>query len=510
MGIIYKVTFKPDPNQIYIGKSVLSLDERRRQHERNPLVWQLSDNSFDKILIRTGIDNWIWEIIEKDLKTNVDLDSAEQKYIQDYLEKGYNLVNIIHNPDHIKNAQTTEQKIKYSKYGAARAWDITNRYAHKARYFSGKIKPVINLTTKKKYNTITELRNKENISTLLTHKLCETGEPNPKNGNQYAFLDPDNNPILHEGHKKSYPILQKIELVKINTGISNRCTLFEASFQIGCLLNELTKMKILKMRGKTNCITCKGFMIFALDDNGERILTKSHSKILDKMKNEKKIVYVWFWDRLKSQWQFDKKIAGYSAVSEYLSNIIGGLPQFHKSKITEILKDGSSRKHIKGYSFTLTSEKPKIKPILKLQPVILLNSGNSPHTVFDNAKFAADELGLNSEYILACCNGKIDSTGGKRFAFADSRNQPIYTNRHNSFLRNAIGSGKSVYWVEGEKTFRSIAACRRHLIYLSKEGDPRVPYVPKAETLAKIASGTKSNEIGTNNYKFKLTLRCIK
>jgi len=223
MGIIYKVTYQLDPNIIYIGQSVLSLNERRRQHERNPNVWNLSDDSFDKILLKKGLDNWKWEILENNLETKEDLDRAEISNIKLHEEKGFKLLNIIHNPYNEVANQIKDGK-KHSNYGAVKAWDEANQNAHKARYYTGKIKPVINLTSGNKYKTIIELRDKEKVSTPLINKLCETGEPHPQNGNQYAFLDLDDNPILKEGHNKSYPLLQKIEIVEIKTGTSKQLT----------------------------------------------------------------------------------------------------------------------------------------------------------------------------------------------------------------------------------------------------------------------------------------------
>ena len=60
MGIIYKVTFKQCPNEIYIGQTILSLEERQRQHERNPKVWSLPDYHFDRILLSKGHDTELY------------------------------------------------------------------------------------------------------------------------------------------------------------------------------------------------------------------------------------------------------------------------------------------------------------------------------------------------------------------------------------------------------------------------------------------------------------------
>lgn len=501
MGIIYKVTYQLDPNIIYIGQSVLSLSERRRQHERNPNVWRFSDDSFDKILLKKGLDNWKWEILENNLETKEELDRAEIGAIKLYEEKGFKLLNIIHNP--------LQYEKKHSNYGAAKAWDETNQTAHKARYYTGKIRPVMNLTSGKKYKTITELRDKENVSTPLINKLCETGEPHPQNGNQYAFLDLNDNPILKEGHNKVYPLLQKIEIVEINTGTSSQLNLFAAASVIGCNLGELMKMKILNLGGKRNDITCKGFIIFALHENGERIETISHTRNLERTKENSEPVFIWLWNKVEAKWQFEKKVDGYAEASKFLSDIFDvSKPSFFRNKISEILK--GKRTHIQGYTFTSTPEIPNSKPIMKLQPVILLNAKDGNIVKYENATTAAEELGLNSQHIMECCKGKIISTGGYRFAWADKNDQPIYRKRHNDYLRKMTGLGTSVYWVEGEKTFHSIAECKRYLDELCAKEDPRVLFVPKREKLAKIASGEVSNVLGSGIKEFKITLKMIK
>jgi len=502
MGIIYKVTYKIDPNVIYIGQSVLSIEERRRQHERNPNVWQLSDESFDKILLNKGLDNWKWEIIETNIKTKEELDRAEIDNIRLYRERGYKLLNIIHNS--IRGLTTNK-----SNYGAIKTWDTNNKKAHTARYLTGKIKPVINLTKNIKYRTIIELRNKERISTASINKLCETGEPHPLTGNQYAFLDLENNPILNYGHAKPYPILQKIEMLNIKTGEKYKVNLFEAASIANCNRWELTKMKIFDIGGKRDDLTCNGYMFFALTEDGERIETDKHKQILARAKLNRADIYVWLWNKDKEKWDFLNKVKGYQKASEFLAHEFNiQKASSFSSKIIEIIEE--KRKHLKGYSFTITSEAPNQKPIQKRQPVILLDSHDGQQIYFDNANKAAETLGLDSKYIVACCNGKSNMTGGYRFAWSNDKKEPIYTEQHENYLRKKIGLGMSVYWEEGDETFQSIAELKRHLDNLCANNDTRVPYVPKAEKLSKIAKGEISGLLGKADNKFKITLKLIK
>lgn len=508
MGIIYKATYKLDPNQIYIGKTLLLLDERRRSHERNPAVWKISKNAFDRILIDTGLINWEWEVLQDGLKDDLELDTAEKKHIQSHLDRGYRVLNITHNPDHPNNSQLIEGKQKNALLGAARSWDPLNSYAYRSRYFANKIKPVINLTTKKYYPNITLLRDSENISTPQIHKLCESGEPSLRTGYQYAFLDIDGKPILKDGHSKKYPIQQDVELFNMANGENTRCSLFEAARILNCQLSILTQMKHLNLGGNRSSISYQGFLVFAIGTDGKRVETTQHRDKLRKISCENEFYHVWRWDISLSQWKYEKKLNGYGNCAELLAQTLGGQPSKYKSKIAEILK--GERFSIKGYSFTNTPHSPPKKPILKQQPVVWLNCDSGVYKVFTDARHAAEELDLTSGKIIDCCNGRLHSTAGQRFAYADKNGQPVYTDRHVAYSRMNVGSGKSVYWVQGDESFRSIAALRRRLLALAKAGDPRILFVPKAAQLSKIIRGEVPDEFGHGQYKFRLTLRSIR
>jgi hypothetical protein len=506
MGIIYKATYTVDPNQIYIGKTTLSLAERRRQHERNPDVWSIADNVFDRMLLETGIKNWEWEVLQDQISDDLELDVAEKKYVQQSLTNGYKLHNVIHNPDH-PNVRPTERSKKDSTLGAARAWDPSNIHANRARYFSGKLKPIVNLTTKVRYPTITSLRDAENVSTQTLHKLCESGEPHPETGHQYAFLGLDGAPILKDGHAKKHRIQQDIELLNISTGEVTRCSLFEAARKLKCGLSVLKVMKHLNMGGNRNNIRYNGFLVFAIDADRNRIETESHKKMLEKMVGRNRPYHAWRWDTSGSQWKYEKKLYGIEQCVELLVKELGDKPIKYKSKVAEILE--GQRHHVKGYSFSTTPDTPIMKPILKQRPVVLLDSGTGSHKIYIDAKHAAIEQNLKSSLILACCSGRIYSTGGKRFAYADEDNQPLYTERHKAYSRKAVGAGKSVYWVQGDESFRSIAALHRRLVRLWNAREVRLEFVPTRERLSRILSGEDSDELGSDQCKFRITLRKI-
>jgi hypothetical protein len=505
MGIIYKAIHKANRNEIYIGRTASSLEDRRRSHERNQSVWSLPETAFDRVLIHTGINNWEWEILQDQLTDDLELDSAERKHIQAHLNKGYKLHNIAHNPDHPNSK--TERKQKDSSLGAARAWDPLNTHANHARYYSKKIIPIVNLTKNVKYENITSCRDSEDITTVLIHKLCKSGEPHPRTGNQYAFLDISGEPILNDGHSKEYLIQQKIEILNILTSEITRCSLVEAADKINCRLNVLTAMKQLCISGRRNDVSCNGFLVFAIDADENRIETDEHKHILWKINDTSKVYYVWKWNSAKSEWKYEKKLNGIDACADLFATTLGNKSNSYKSKLSEIIQ--GKRHHINGYTVTTTSDLPISKPLLKNQSVIWLDAGNGKSNLFIDVKQASVELNINRNSILECCRGSIYSTAGKRFVFADENNEPIYTERHIAYSRNAFGAGKSVFWVQGDESFKSISALRIRLLELWKSGDKRIGFVPKNTRLSKILKGEESDEFGTDQTKFKITLRQI-
>lgn len=268
-------------------------------------------------------------------------------------------------------------------------------------------------------------------------------------------------------------------------------------------------MKILNLGGKRNDLTCNGYLFFRVNENGERIETDKHKQILERAKINTADIYIWSWNIEKEKWEFLNKVKGYQKASEFLAHKFNiQKSSIYSNKIIEIIK--GDRKHLKGYSFTITSEAPNQKPLRKLQPLIWLNSKDGQQIYFDNAIIAAEKLGLESQYIIECCNGKKNMTSGCRFAWSNEKHEPIYTEQHENYFRKKTGLGMSVYWVEGEQTFRSIAELKRHLDNLCANNDDRVPYVPKAEKLSKIAKGEISGLLGKGDNKFKITLKIIR
>ena len=90
-GIIYKVTCLVN-SKVYIGQTIYSLDRRRRCHLERLNKEVKYRPMFHKALLKHGIENFTWEIIER-CETKLELDEMEFHYIMQYdsFKNGYNM-----------------------------------------------------------------------------------------------------------------------------------------------------------------------------------------------------------------------------------------------------------------------------------------------------------------------------------------------------------------------------------------------------------------------------------
>lgn len=297
MGLIYKATFKGDANKVYIGKTILTLEERKRGHEQNQKRDELSVHSFDRALIEEGLKNWDWEILEDNIKSDSLLIKQETKYINEYWKNGFQLYNEHHNPDHPNRAEKSGAKVKASEKGASMAWDPKNDQARTSRFHQGKIIPVINMTTNRRFEFIRDAAKEDGVSTTMIHKLCNSGEPDSRKGYQYAKLSIDGEPIYKKGHHQDYPILGQLVAHNYETNEEFRGTILELSKKLGCEVNILQVMRCLGLGGTRNTIQYKGFLFYATDEDGNKILTDQHRKKLNDLEMEKQSIYIWEWSR---------------------------------------------------------------------------------------------------------------------------------------------------------------------------------------------------------------------
>lgn len=91
--LIYLVTNKIN-GYVYVGQTTLSLENRKRHHERESLCKSRKTVKFHNALLKYGFDNFEWTILRK-CDSQDELDYYEQLYIFQYQAcdrtKGYNL-----------------------------------------------------------------------------------------------------------------------------------------------------------------------------------------------------------------------------------------------------------------------------------------------------------------------------------------------------------------------------------------------------------------------------------
>jgi hypothetical protein len=502
MGLIYKATFKGDANKVYIGKTSLTLEERKRLHEQNKKRDELSVHSFDRALIEEGLKNWDWEILEDNIEGSSLLDKKEREYITVDRKNGFQLYNEHHNPDHPSRRKKSEVKVRASKKGASMAWDSKNDLARTNRYYQLKTIPVINMTTKRTFEFIRDAAKEDSVSTQKIHKLCNSGEPDPRKGYQYAKLSIDGEPIYEEGHRQKYPILRQVVAHNYETNEELRGTIFELSKKLGCEVNNLTVMSCLGLGGTRNNIRHKGFLVYATDEDGNKILTDQHKKKLNDLEMEKQSIYIWTWVRKDKDWEYESEVKGINQCSQLIAARLNKNYKNITGKIKEILR--GKRTNVNIYTFTDTTRKPTKVPLIKNCPVVLL--GN-PNQVFESAKVASLELVLDPNQIVNCCRGGINTTGGHRFAYADDKGDPVFTKTHKKFQRNDTGSGTSLLWVQEGRTFKSVAEFHRHLKKLYDDKDPRILLVPTPKIIKEILDGQRPDKFGKDDTGFRLNVR---
>lgn len=111
--LIYKAENIQNGN-IYIGKTVNSLEERILQHLKSSKY--NAYGYFLKAINKHGKDNFQWSILDEQSKTEEELSEQEKFFIALYKANGYKLYNLTNGGDGISGLiRTEEHRIKLSK-----------------------------------------------------------------------------------------------------------------------------------------------------------------------------------------------------------------------------------------------------------------------------------------------------------------------------------------------------------------------------------------------------------
>ena len=179
-----------ETNKIYIGQTV-SFNDRKRNHINaafNPNAKDY-DTYFHRAIRKYGKDKFEWEILNK-YETQEMMDAGEIFYIKFYdciAPKGYNS---------IEGGRCSSPRPKYNIRKSQKG-ELNHQYGKKGK-LSPHHRPVMNMTTGKKYDSIRELcldefndiKYVKNVS-----RVCNQPRRHTFRGNEYRFLDENYEPI---------------------------------------------------------------------------------------------------------------------------------------------------------------------------------------------------------------------------------------------------------------------------------------------------------------------------
>jgi hypothetical protein len=438
-SIIYLAQCKIDSSQLYVGKTDRTLEERQKEHERSAMTGR--PTPFHQALIAEGFKHWEWRVLEECPAEKVS--ERERFWIGKLGALSVDLLNVSHTSE--KPSGTIRQHNRLaSKLGGINVWK--NPSAREWLFRSGKLRPVINLTSSVKYSSLTEAAQKEKDQRPGIKKSCDTGRPTIS-GNRYAWLDVDGNPALTDGHRKELPRTRRVK------NLSTQKT-FE-SIKEAAIVHSLRPQLIQSVcTGKYQ--SCKGMSFCYIDDDGNEQLTESHRKYVVKQERGNVAFAAYIFEDTK----FERPII-FDTVKKLSENL--GLS---KSHILAVCK--GQRQHVQGYRvayFDKSSNQPTLTdahklPIKKILRKVMCLDDN--HQVFKTPSAAARNYGLDSQQISLCCKGRLKSTGyGKtrrRFAYVDDNGKPILTPKHKEPL---VTKGKRVFCPQLRREFQSVAEfCR--------------------------------------------------
>jgi hypothetical protein len=288
---------------------------------------------------------------------------------------------------------------------------------------SGKLRPLTNLTTGKKYASLSEAaRNETHDDRPGIKRACDTGRPT-LSGTSYAWLSLDGEPQLTEGHRKNLPRTRRVKDVLTGKVYESAGT---AARGLGVSLSSVQGTCAGKYK------TCQGTLLCYLDDDGNEQLTATHTQYRKEREEAARFAFAAY--RIEDV-AFEKPLR-FDSIKELAATL--GIPLSH---IPAVIK--GERRQVKGYRVArwdkLKSE-PKLteshmKPVmLKGRHVICLDDQRR----FPSPAAAARHYQLEAQQIVLCCRGVLKTTGRssqrRRFAYADKDGNPLLTQKHSESL----------------------------------------------------------------------------
>ena len=204
--IIYKATNRVN-GKVYVGQTVRPLEVRIAEHKRH------SNTPFDKAIQRHGIDNFVFEIIDR-AETVEELNQKEKHWIEYYSSMGENGYNVCEGGDNTmgyRHREDSKQKMSLAKktayvgngnpfYGKHHSEEsrkkmsatrmgrvITDEWREHISESSVKKRKVRNIETGEIFNSIKEAAQKYNIVPTHITRVCR-GKRNQTGGFHWEYV----------------------------------------------------------------------------------------------------------------------------------------------------------------------------------------------------------------------------------------------------------------------------------------------------------------------------------
>lgn len=194
--LIYKISNSIN-DRIYIGQTTYDDINKRIECYYKEVRWARKERPIISAMRKYGFDNFTFEIIDT-ADNREDLDKLERYYIKEYrslcTQNGYN-VELGGNSDG-KHSEETKRKISEAQLGEK------NHMWGKKGKDNPTSRPVIDLTTGKRYDSATEVAKELNKNDAS--KICAVcrGDRGSTYDKVFRYLDKDGNIIKVDEHPK--------------------------------------------------------------------------------------------------------------------------------------------------------------------------------------------------------------------------------------------------------------------------------------------------------------------
>ena len=345
-SIIYLVQCTTDLAKLYVGKTDRALERRKIEHER--AARDGSPTVFHRALLDEGLKHWEWRVLETCSPETVS--EREQFWIKKFGALSIDLQNTAHTRCDAK-ARIVRRSAIGNKLGGMNVWKKPSAREWLIR--SGKLRPLTNLTTGKKYASLSEAaRNETHDDRPGIKRACDTGRPT-LSGTSYAWLSLDGEPQLTEGHKKNLPRTRRVKDVLTGKVYESAGA---AARGLGVSLSSVQGTCAGKYK------TCQGTGLCYLDDDGNEQLTATHTQYRKEREEADRFAFAAY--RIEDV-AFEKPLR-FDSIKELAATL--GIPLAH---IPAVIK--GERRQVKGYRVARW-DKLKSEPELTeshMKPVML-------------------------------------------------------------------------------------------------------------------------------------------